>query len=128
MGNRQLRLALFHMGQARQPHLAAVGGLDVDLVQRIRPQGLARLGLQHHAVLAGLGVDGGNLPLTEGVVQRIGDGRHVDAQARGRIAVDHQVHLQALVLQVAGDVGELRQLAQGMDQLFTPQRQQFGIG
>jgi len=77
--------------------------------------------------LAGLGVDGGNLALAEGVVQRVGDGRHTDAQARGRIAVDHQVHLQAFVLQVAGDVGKLRQLAEGVHQLVTPQRQQLRV-
>jgi len=45
MGNGQLRLTLFHTGQARQPHLAAVGGFHMDLVQCIRAEGLAGLGL-----------------------------------------------------------------------------------
>ncbi|MNV42019.1 hypothetical protein D3C71_1336760 [compost metagenome] len=76
VGDRQLRLTLFDMRQAGQPHLAAIGGLDVDLVQRLRADLLAGLRLQHHAVLTGLGVDRGNLPLTEGVIQRIGDVRH----------------------------------------------------
>lgn len=73
MRHRQLRLTLFDLGQAGQAHLPAVGGFDMDLVQRLRADFLAVLRLQGHAVLAGLGVDGGNLPLTEGVVQRIGD-------------------------------------------------------
>ena len=120
MGNCQLRLALFHMGQARQPYLTTVSGFHMDLVEGRRAEGFAGLGLQHHSILAGLGVDGGDLALAEGVIQRIGDGRDTYAQARGRVAVDHQVHLQAFVLQVTGHVGEFRQLAEGVYQLAAP--------
>ncbi|MCY1427051.1 hypothetical protein D9M71_428810 [compost metagenome] len=128
MGNGQLRRPLFDTGQARQPYLAAVGGLDVDLLQRLRPDVDGGRRLQHHPVLAGLGVDGGNLPLAEGVVQGVGDVADVDTQAAGGVAIDGQVHLQALVLQVAGDVGKFRALGQGVDQLAAPQAQQFGVG
>ena len=99
----------------------------MNLVQRLRADLLAGLGLQHHAVLAGLGVNGRDLPLAEGVVQRIGDVRHRDAEARRGIAVDHQIDLQALVLQIAGDVGQLRTLCQRFDQTAAPLAEQFGI-
>ncbi|MNI41088.1 hypothetical protein D3C73_953320 [compost metagenome] len=127
MGDRQLRLTLFDMRQAGQPHLAAIGGLDVDLVQRLRADLLAGLRLQHHTVLAGLGVDRGNLPLAEGVIQRIGDVRHRHPDPRGGITVDHQINLQALVLQIAGNVGQLRPFGQGFHQTPAPQAQQFRI-
>ncbi|MNQ80753.1 hypothetical protein D3C85_957460 [compost metagenome] len=127
VGDRQLRLTLLDMRQAGQAHLPAIGGLDVNLVQRIRADLLAGLRLQHHAVLTGLGVDRGNLPLTEGVVQRIGDVRHRHPDPRRRIAVDHQIDLQALVLQIAGDVGQFRPVGQGLDQTPAPQAQQLRV-
>jgi hypothetical protein len=67
----QLGLALLDARQRRQAHLAAVGGLDVDRLQRLRAKAGGGLRLQHHAVLAGLGVDGRDLPLAEGVVQAL---------------------------------------------------------
>ena len=45
-----------------------------------------------------------------------------DAEAAGGIAVDLQVRLQALVLQVAGDVGECRRLLQPLDAAAAPTR------
>lgn len=85
----QLRLALFNPGQVRQANLSAVGGFDVDLVQRLRADFLAVLRLQHHTVLAGLRVDGRNLPLPERVIQRIRDIGHRNAQAGRSIAINH---------------------------------------
>ena len=50
-------------------------------------------------------------PLAERVVERVVDGRDADAEAAGGVAVDVDEGLQAAVLQVAGDVGELRAAA-----------------
>ena len=61
-------------------------------------------------------------PLAERVVQRVVDRGRRDAEAAGGRAVDVDVRLQAAVLQVAGDVGELRQLPQPVDQLRHPRR------
>ncbi len=97
------------------------------MLQRLRAEAVARLCLQHHAVLTGLGEDGGNLPLAEGVVQRIGDIRDLDAQARRGVAVDVQIDLQAAALQIAGHIGQLRPLAQRLDQPRRPLLQQLAV-
>ncbi|MNP31584.1 hypothetical protein D3C76_1247110 [compost metagenome] len=99
----------------------------MNLLKHLWAQAGGGLGLQYHTVLAGLGIDGRDLALAEGVIQGIGDVRDVDAQAAGSIAVDHQEHLQTLVLQVAGHVGQFRALLQGIDQLATPQGEQVGV-
>ncbi len=46
------------------------------------------LDLEHHAVLVGLGEDGRDQALAEGVVERVVDGRRRDAEAAGGVAVD----------------------------------------
>ncbi len=79
--------------------------LDVKAVQRCRV-GLEVLShFHHHVVLVQLGEDCGNLPLTECIVERVVDVGHRDAQARSGVAIDHQLGPQALILQVAGYVG-----------------------
>ncbi|RMO42958.1 hypothetical protein ALQ41_05232 [Pseudomonas savastanoi pv. glycinea] len=93
VSNGQLRLTLLDACQARQFYLCAIGGLDVDLLKCGRAEFTARRGLQHHAVLAGLGIDGGNLSLTECVVQRIGNIRNGDPYPTGRITIDVQIYL-----------------------------------
>ena len=91
---------------------------------------LLELGLhfQHDAVLIGLGEDGRDQPLAEGVVERIVDGRRCDAEPARGVAVDLHIGLQALVLQVAGDVGELRNLRSRSTSLGTQTAQLVGIG
>ena len=116
----QARLALDDPGDARQRNLhagraaaldaggAALGGarcVDVDLAERLRPELVARRRFEHHAVLVGLGVDRRDQALAEGVVERVVDGRHADPEAAGGVAIDVDEGLQALVLQIAGDVG-----------------------
>ena len=48
-----------------------------------------RLAFEHDMVLIYLGVHGADLPLTEGVVKSVVDGRGCDAKSRGGDAVDH---------------------------------------
>ena len=84
--------------------LAAIGGRDVNLAERVGADLVSRRRLEHHAVLVGLRVDRRDQPLAERVVERVVDGRHADAQPAGRVAVDVQERLQPAVLQVARDV------------------------
>ncbi len=65
-----------------------------------------------HVVLIQLREDGGDLALAEGVVEGVVDVGHGDAEAGGGIAIDDQLRAQALILQVAGDVGDNGFLAQ----------------
>ncbi|MNF69690.1 hypothetical protein D3C84_515800 [compost metagenome] len=92
----------------------------MQLAQGVEATVAGALALQHHAVLAGLGEDGGDLPLAEGVVQRAVDVAHGHAEAPGQVAVDGQIRLQAAALQVAGDVGQLGQRLQRLDQARRP--------
>ena len=94
--------------------------------ERVRAAAELGLHLEHHAVLVGLREDGRDQALAEGVVERVVDRRRRDAEPPGGVAVDVDVGLQALVLQVAGDVGELRQLPQALDQPGHPQRELVG--
>ena len=86
-----------------------------------------RLHLQHDVVLVELREHRRDLPLPEGVVQRVVDHLRRDAQPRGGVAVDHQLGLQPLVLLVAGDVAQLRQRLQLVDELAAPSRQFLGV-
>ena len=71
------------------------------------------LDLEDHAVLVRLREDRRDQALAERVVERVVDRRRRDAEPARRVAVDLDVGLQAVVLQVAGDVGELRHAAAG---------------
>ncbi len=75
----------------RERHLAARGRGHIDLVERLGRQLHAGAGLHDHPVLVGLGEDGGDDPLAEGVVERAVDRGGGDAEARGRVAVDDDV-------------------------------------
>ncbi len=128
MVDRQQGMPLLHLRQARQAHLGAVAGRHVELLQGLRAELELRRHLQHHAVLGGLGEDGRDQPLAEGVVEHAVDVGELHAEARGGVAVDVQVGLQALVLPVAGDVGELRQLLQPRHQLRHPLGEHVRVG
>ena len=65
-----------------------------------------------HVVLVQLGEDGGDLALAEGVVERVVDVGHGDAETRRSVAIDDELRAEALVLQIAGDVGDGRVLAE----------------
>ena len=93
---------------------------QVDRRQRLQRGLQRRVGLQDHAVLVGLGEDGGDDALAEHIVQRVVDRRRRDAEARRGGAVDHQVDRQPLLLQVAGDIGQLGQLAAAAPAVSAP--------
>ena len=69
---------------------------------------VARLRFQDHAILVGLAVNGGNLPLAEGVVECVGDTLHGDAEAAGLLAVDIDVDARAALLRFGGDLAKRR--------------------
>ena len=60
-------------------------------------------------ILIELPVHGGDLALSEGVVEDTIDGGRIDAQARSGIAVDLDVGFQAAILLVAVDVAQARE-------------------
>ena len=77
--------------EGRQRHLLAGGRrLDVDLVQRVEVALQLRQHLQDHVIAVELREILRDLALAEGVVQRVVDQLRLDAEARGRVAVDRQ--------------------------------------
>jgi hypothetical protein len=80
----------------------ATGAGDIDFGQRPGILLVARLRFQDDAVLVGLAVDGRNLPLAEGIVERVGDALHGNAEASGLFAVDVDVDARAAFLRFRG--------------------------
>ena len=71
-----------------------------------------------------IGVDLGeilrDLPLAEGVVERVVDQLRLDAEARRHVAIDRQRQRRAGDLLVGGDVAQLRQAAELGEDLRRP--------
>ena len=91
-------------GDRRQRHLRAPGAADAQALKRAGIGHPARIGLQHHAVLVGLGEDGGDLALAETVVQHVLHRLHGHAQPGGSGAVHLDIAAQPDGLLVGGEV------------------------
>src|SRR5690606_2292875 len=117
-----------------QRHAPAVLGDHADLLQYLGMLGVGRIDLHHHLVLVERFVDGGDLPLTESVVEQRGHGAHVDAQSLGRVTVDLEADLLGALALVGIDAGQLGQFHQRAIDLWHPGAQspqvagQQGVG
>ncbi len=109
-----------HVGEGAQRHLIAVDGLHVDLRERVGVLLELGLHLEDDAVQVELGEDGRHLALAEGVVERVVDGLQADAQARRRVAIDGERHLEARRLLIAGHVAELGEVGHRLEHLRAP--------
>ncbi len=79
-----------------------------------------RIRFHDDAVLIRLREDGGYDSLAEGVVKRVVDGTHADAETRRAVAVDGDVGRKPVIFLVADDVGKLRLLTERCQQLGSP--------
>ena len=61
-----------------------------------------------------------DVPLSEGVVERVVDLLRRDAKPGGHVAVDHQPRLQPAVLLVAAHIDQFGQRPHGDQQLWAP--------
>ena len=84
-------LRLLPVRQHAERNLRAVGRLHIEIVQRGGVGLEVGPDLHHDVVLVELGEDGGDLALAEGVVERVVDVGHGDAQPRRGVAVDDQL-------------------------------------
>ena len=116
----QGRQRLGDVDDAVERHLHAVASRHEDAVEVGRVALIARVDLQDDAILVALRVDGRNLPLREGVVERVVDVLDVDAEPRRGLPVDLDGGLQAALLAIGRYVGEPRDLAQALDHLGHP--------
>ncbi|MNV61760.1 hypothetical protein D3C71_1542840 [compost metagenome] len=107
-------------------HLPATG-THVQIFDGGRAGGLPGQRVDHHAVLIEVGVDGGDLSLAEGAVQRAVDGTDAHAQTRGLVAVDDDLLHQAALVHVRAHVTQLGILLEHFHQLGQPLGQLPGI-
>jgi hypothetical protein len=75
------------------------------------------IGLEDHAVLIRLRIDRRDDALPEGIIEHVVDGRGRDAESRRGRSVDHEIGRRSLLLHVARDVRELRQLFELLHEL-----------
>src|SRR5579871_2639057 len=118
--DRQRDALLLEVGDRAERNHCPGRALDVNILQRIRITLILRRNLHHNVVLVQRPVGCRHLPLPKGVGQGRIDRQRRNAKAAGRIAVDHQLRAQPLVLLVGCDVLELRQLLHGRHQLRRP--------
>ena len=98
------------------------------MVQFVRVFLKLRLTLQHNVVLIHLRIHRADLPLAEGVIERVIDGRRCDPKSRGRNPVDHQRHSQPSGLLIGSDILQFRQLLQLGDETIRPVIEFIGVG
>src|SRR2546428_12828369 len=108
MVDREWSRARGELRDGRERDLRAARRSDVDVLQRVRTAAELGLHLEYHAILRRLGVDRRDQGLPESAVERGIDGCGRDAQAAGAVAVDVHRRLEPLVLQVRGDIGDVR--------------------
>ncbi len=112
MADRQRRGLGVEIGDRAQQHRRPAVRLHIERAQGGGIGLEPRIELQDHVVLVELGVDGRDLPLPEGVVQRVDDGVDRDAELGGLVAEDRHPRLQAAAIVVGGEIGQFRTLPQ----------------
>ncbi len=108
MRDHQRRGDMLRGGEGAERYLHIAGAGDIELGERGRVLLILRHRFQNHAILVGLGIDGGNLPLAKGVVERVVDLLERDAKPARRFAVHLHHHPQAAVLRFGGDIAQCR--------------------
>ena len=101
---------------------------NVELREHRRIPLVHRQRFQHHPILVGLSVNGGNLPLREGIVQCVGDNLQADAELAGALTIDVERRAQSALLGFRRHVAEQGIAAQFGNQIVGPQRDLRGIG
>ncbi len=98
-------------------------------MSRNYPDGpIRRIDLQNHVILVQLREQRGDLPLAEGIVQRIVEILRGEPQAGSRGSIEFQRGLTTVVLLVAGDILEFRKLPQPVDEAVRVGREFGRIG
>jgi hypothetical protein len=84
--------------------------------------------LHDHPVLVVRGVDGADLAGTVRVIQRRFYLIHIDSEGRGAITVDGHLHLGIFDLQIAGDIGEARDVVEPLLQRRRATVERIDVG
>ena len=111
------------MRHGGERHLRGSRCADIDGLQHGRIGLQRRVHLEHDLVLVAVAVDCRDLPLCEGIVQRVVDGCGGQLQPRRGVPVDHHIRLWCRPILVAGDVGDARRVLQRLLQPRVPDPQ-----
>src|SRR2546422_2239188 len=104
---------------AERDQLAGFGS-DVDVPQPIGILLVFGKNFENDVILVQTFIDVGDLALAEGVVERVVNGLHGNAETRGGIAVHKKRSLQAMVQLVGVDVPQLRDAGHALQQDGRP--------
>ena len=80
MVDRERSSRLPKVSKGRERYLCALAGDDVHALQCVRSELVARIDFQHHVVLVQGPVDGGDLALSEGVIENVVNLRWCNSQ------------------------------------------------
>ena len=122
MIHRQSGIGGFEVAERSEWNLGRPGSMHVNVLERIRILRKLRINFEHHVILVQLGEDGGDLALSEGVVESVVDGLRQDAEPGCGVAIDHQVSFQAAILLIRGHVAHGGQFAQFGPPVWAPRR------
>ena len=118
--HRQRYVRGLEVSERRQRYGCAAGGAQINILQRLGRLLELRRDFHDHVVLVERTVHGGNLPLPEGVVERVINILRRNSQPAGGVAVNHQLRLQSFILLVSIYVAQFRQAAHFLQQQRTP--------
>jgi len=103
----------------RSPRRGA-GARNVKLGQGVGVLLVSRLSFQNDAVLVGLPVDRGDLPLAERIVERVRDALHRDTEPAGLLTIDLDLHARPTFLSLRCNFAESGISAQTAHQFVGP--------
>ena len=108
-------------------HLPARIGSDVEVLQIGGPLLPVGVNLHHDSILVQLREHDRDLALAEGIVQGVVDHLRRYAVARSSDPVDDQLRLQAQALLIAGNVAQVRNGLELLDEAIRPLAQLFRV-
>ncbi len=127
MRHRQRRVAAAQSGEGGERHPIAAVVNHIELLQNRRVARVAAVKRHHDVILIQRVIERGDLTLAEGVIEHGVEHLHIDAEARGAIAIDSDHHLLAAGLRVGVDAVELRDRRQRRLYFRRPGAQQIEI-
>ena len=108
----------FDLGNRRKWHLSTAGRRQVDRGKRGERILDGGVRLQNNAILIGLGEDGGNDALTEGIIERVVDCGGGHAKPRGGIAIHGNKRGKTVVQIVGRNIFKFGRTLQTIDELW----------
>ena len=112
------RHGLTHLDQIGQLHHAVIATAHIDAVEILRVAAVHVLQLHQHVVLLTILLEARHLAAAEQAFQAAADGGHISAHGYGLFAVNRDLELRRVELQIAVQAFQPRIIAQLIEQLI----------